>query len=109
MGEPGFVERLRSAAALATAAFADLHEEFHSASSSDRAEMVDALSGFALQHQSHLAQFAGAVETASSVLPTAAKDLHYRSTAELLQYELGHGKFVADTITRLGKLLEQRE
>lgn len=49
--------------------------------------MLGVLSEFELKHQSHLAEFARAIDAASSELSSAAKDLHYRSTADLFQHE----------------------
>ena len=89
MGSAAFIEQLGTAAKQADVAFSNVRDAFHSASPTDRAQMLDVLSEFELKHQSHLAQFARAVDTAPSELSSAAKDLHYRSTAELLQYGNG--------------------
>ena len=109
MRGPEFIEQLTTIAEQADTVFAQVRAAFHESSPSDRAKMLDVLSEFELKHQSHLAQFARAVDTAPSVLSTAAKDLHYRSTAELLQCEFGVTKGQADMTVRQGKLLEKAE
>ncbi|MGO3878884.1 MAG: hypothetical protein ACTJHM_07105, partial [Agrococcus casei] len=50
----------------------------------ERFATLDAMTAFALQHQAHLE----VLEHSDSALSTVAKDLHYSSTANLLQ----HGK-----------------
>lgn len=109
MDSQRFIERLTSAAELVNAAFDEVRGAFDSASPSDRARMLDVLSEFELKHQSHLAEFARAIDAAASELSSAAKDLHYGSTAELFQHEFGVPKGMADQTVRVGALLEKGE
>ena len=93
----------------ADAVFTDMFENFEHASTAERLSMVKSFSEYSLQHQAHMASFAHVLENSPSWLSSVAKDLEYRSSADLMQYEFGFAKTSADVLTRRGKLLESRE
>lgn len=78
---------------------------FAEANDTDRSLLMGELSETALVHDAILAGYAKALDSGTEGGSTLAKQLGYRSVADLLQHELGRKKHDTDTIVRLAEVL----
>ena len=107
--QSGAAAKIKHLTAHAAEVFDTAFTSFASCTTGERFATLNAMTEFALQHQAHLARFAQVLEHSDSELSSVAKDLHYPSTANLLQHQVGFAKGQADAYVRLGKLLQHRE